>query len=501
MKKHCLRAMCVLLALFSLLLTLAACGENTTEQPSATTAQTTGNQDPAQTTPTVDKNGFLLDSLPESFDTKMETTKLLYWKDAENTEYKVDSLSGSDIIANSLFTRNAAVQRRMDVDLEFYPVSGNYNNASNFTTTLFTAVNAGTKYDIVSTYSMVQAICARDGLLADLTGTYLDVTKPWWPTSITEGLKIGDALYFATGDASINTLYMMYCCYFNKSLLESYHPDLDIYALVEDGNWTFDQMLELIQGVYSDGGDTGKDAKGDTFGVIGNTLYSSAMIEAFGFREIENVDGSLAVSTQWASEDVETAIVSIQNMFNSEFAISAETADVRDGFKTGRSMFAILYADQAAKRFSKEQNLSYGVVPLPKLNTQQASYITPVANPASFYGIAVNSEDVSFASAVLECWASEGYRQVSPTLFEKCFKLKYSADDKNALMYDYIRNGMQFSMARLFTLASNKEIVSFTLAPKIDGELVNWLTLTASKENGMYSSVRQLTSYFENLAQ
>ena len=499
MKLKTTKLLCLMLALFTLVTLLAACGAEEQQQPASTTAPNGSTQDPTVTAPAVDRNGFILDSLPKEFDTEMEVTKIMYWKDAENTEYDVEALSGSDIIGNSIFSRNAAVENRMDIELEFYPVSGNYNNASNFTTTLSIAVNSGTKYDIISTYSMVEAICARDGLLSDLTNTYLDTTKPWWPTSITEGLKIGDSLYFATGDASINTLYMMYCCYFNKSLLEAYHPDLDIYSLVDAGEWTYDKFLELIEDVYTDAGEPGKDAAADTFGVVGNTLYSNSMIEAFGFTEIENKNGQLVVTDQWKSEAVENVIISLQNMFASDFAINADTADVRDSFNTGRSMFAILYADQAAKRFSKNETLSYGVVPLPKLNAQQESYITPIANPASFYGIAVNSEDVSFASAVLECWASEAYRQVSPTLFEKCFKLKYSANDKNAKMYDYIRNGMKFNMARLFGLASNKEIVAFTFEPTLNDVSVSWLTLAGSRENGMVTAVRLLNSYFQNL--
>lgn len=499
MKTNFIRWLCAAMVLLMVIPFAVSCGNNE-NPPVETTAGSNGTtKEPTDDAPTTDRNGFILDSLPETFDTEMETTKIMYWKDAENTEYEVAELSGSDIIGNALFSRNLSVENRMNITLEYFPVNGNYNNVSNFTTNLSIAVNTGIKYDLVSAYSMVQAVCARDGLLSDLTNTYLDTTKPWWPEGIIEGLKIGDSLYFATGDASINTLYMMYCCYFNKSLLEAHYPDLDIYSVVENDEWTYNKFLELINGVYSDAGEPGKDAAADTFGVVGNTLYSNAMIEAFGFSEIENKDGKLTVTSQWNSEEVENVIVSLQNMFASEYAINADTSDVRDSFNTGRSMFAVLYADQAAKRFSKNQSLSYGVVPLPKLDSQQESYITPIANPASFYGIAVNSEDISFASAVLECWASEGYRQVSPTLFEKCFKLKYSINDQNARMYDYIRNGMKFNLARLFGLASNREIVSFTLAPTLDDVAVSWLTLTSSRENGMVTAVRLLNSYFENL--
>lgn len=496
MEKRSLRMMCLLIAIITLLATVAGCK---TDKKNQTDTGTAAETDTSASDSLYDEEGFLKDDLPETFDTDLDKVRILYWSDAENKEYSVDSLSGSDIINNALYTRNDTVADRMGVELEFVPCKGNYNAASTFTTTLFNAISAGDCYDLVSAYSMTMAICARDGMLADMNDTYVDLEKPWWPNSLTQSCQIGNALYFASGDASINTLYMMYCCYFNKELLEAYHEDVDLYDIVDNGEWTYEKMLTLMTDVYADGGVEGKDADADTFGMIGCTLYNNAMIEAFGFDEIVNSNGELTLSADWDSSRVESAITMIQNMFNTDYAISAETANVRDGFNTGRSLFAILYADQAAKRFSKNQALSYGVVPLPMLDGEQEGYITPVANPASFYGISTNTKDLMFASAVLECWASEGYRQVSPSLFEKCFKLRYSADDDNAKMYDYIRDGMKFNMARLFVLASNKSIQSFTLAPTIDGSAVNWLTLTESKKTSMSSAIRELNVFFKNL--
>ena len=52
--------------------------------------------------------------------------------------------------------------------------------------------------------------------------------------------------------------------------------------------------------------------------------------------------------------------------------------------------------------------------------------------------------------AMLECMASEAYRQVTPAVFETAMKLKYSSGDNDAMMYDLIRNGISFDTGRIF---------------------------------------------------
>ena len=498
MRKIGIRILSALVAIMTLTAAFVSCSDNEKNEESeslTSTEKVTGDVIDKEEDK-YDSNGFIKDELPDNLSTDLKEVSILYWSDAENREYEIDSLSNGDGINNALYYRNAAVSTRMGVELAFEGVGGNYNNCEKFITSLTTAVNAGKAYDIVSAYSMVMSVCARDGLLVDMSDTYIDLEKPWWPSSLTESCRIGDALYFNSGDASINTLYMMYCCYFNATMLDQYHSDVDIYELVRQGDWTYEKMVELMKDVVSN---STRDPKTDTFGMIGASLYSSTLLEGFGFSEIDVVDGELTVSADYESSIVEQMITEIQNMFNSDYAVMGATADVRDGFNTGRSLFAILYADQAAKRFSKNTQLTYGVVPMPKLEKTQESYITPVANPSSFYGISSSSKDPMFVSAVLECWASESYRRVSPELFEKSFKLKYSEGSDNAQMYDYIRDGMRFNTARLYTLASGKQIKPFTLVPTVDGTTVNWLTYTASVKGPMELALRELNVAFKNI--
>ena len=68
-------------------------------------------------------------------------------------------------------------------------------------------------------------------------------------------------------------------------------------------------------------------------------------------------------------------------------------------------------------------------------------------------------------SAVLECWASEGYRLTTPEIFEVNMQLKYSAGQDETDMFEYIRSGIVFDLGKIFgfDLNSISELASSTI--------------------------------------
>ena len=59
------------------------------------------------------------------------------------------------------------------------------------------------------------------------------------------------------------------------------------------------------------------------------------------------------------------------------------------------------------------------------------------------------------SSAVLECMASEAYRQLNEVFFETNLKLRYAPDERLAEMYDLIRESITFDFAYIY-----KEVLS-----------------------------------------
>lgn len=95
-----------------------------------------------------------------------------------------------------------------------------------------------------------------------------------------ESAKIGDKLFMSIGCADPlywDCVYAMYC---NKQLAEKYNlPDL--YALVREGIWTFDKLIEYSALAEVDLNGDGKMDENDQFGYLtGNNMEMDALIPA-----------------------------------------------------------------------------------------------------------------------------------------------------------------------------------------------------------------------------
>ena len=74
----------------------------------------------------------------------------------------------------------------------------------------------------------------------------------------------------------------------------------------------------------------------------------------------------------------------------------------------------------------------------------------------SLYAICTASEHKNESATLLEALASQGYRTVTPALFEISLKTKYAKDSETGKMFDLIRETVVFDLGRLYTTAFNK---------------------------------------------
>jgi hypothetical protein len=66
------------------------------------------------------------------------------------------------------------------------------------------------------------------------------------------------------------------------------------------------------------------------------------------------------------------------------------------------------------------------------------------------YCIPIDAKNTAKSGAVLECMASEAYRNVTPALFETAFKYQYSNSQLDADMFEIVRDNVVFDICRPF---------------------------------------------------
>ena len=213
------------LILGEMLSSFAACGD-----ASSGGDVTTNSDDSAVETsdPTLDSNGFLLDSIPADTNFGGATVNILIREAVADTEFFVEEETG-DIVDDALYERNATVEDRLGVDLNFIPQPGEWNEKDTFNGLIKNSVMAADgAYDLCAVLSNQLSTLTLDGLLTNLNSLdYLDFEKPWWAKGLLDELAVDNKLYFASGDASLGLINGMMCVFYNKQLCEDYSiPDL-----------------------------------------------------------------------------------------------------------------------------------------------------------------------------------------------------------------------------------------------------------------------------------
>jgi hypothetical protein len=421
---------------------------------------------------------FINDDLPADLNYGGKVCRVLYWNDAENREYFADGITG-ELVNDAIYERNLEVESRLGIKFDFVGEKGSYYEMNTFFNHLNNSMKAGEHaYDIASSYSMGIALLTYNGLCMALQDNqYIDYEKPWWPDALLGQATINGNLYFVSGDLSTNMLYMMYITYFNKQFI----ADLGLespYDLVSNNQWTIDKMFEMGQNAYNDLNGNGKFDENDRMAQLTSTIHIEAFFWGSGIRTVDrDASGKLVVSDLYSSERAINVINKISAYFNTTNCAMIGGSP-RAAFDEGRTLFHTDRADVGVSDINS--GMEYGIVPVCKYDSQQESYYTILGNPFSLYCIPADASDGDMSGAVLECLASEGYRTITPALFETTMKIKYAFDDTASQMYDIVRQSTVYDLGRIFS-------------PQLGSAFINQYRSAVSSNSGTWASASKVT--------
>jgi len=452
------RCLSVVLAVLLLVQVFSACSESktNTDEPTAdpgTAADPVSAGDvPEETEP---ETQFMPDTLPD-LDLGGETCRIFCWESWDFGEFFIEEDTG-EIVVSAVFNRNLTVEDRLNVKLEweqFPRQDAAYGSVMKNAVSKQNTSGDGT-YDIIANYGMRVASCATDGMLMNLwEADHIDLSKPWYYASATSaGTLHKGYTYFTAGDLSYNALARMSGVFFNQGLITDFSL-ADPYELVLEGSWTIDKMHEMIVGTYRDLDGDGKCGQGDQYGVMCagdqiNTLYYGT-----GSHFIEHdEEGNPIISPDVYSERTLSILEKYLSLFAEDAAYKNPQTDVPAIFDEGRSIFYIYPLGHVAEAGLRESEIQYGFIPQPKVTDDEETYHASVTNAVTLFAIPLVIQSVERASAVFECLASEGYRQVSPVVFEQAYKAKYNYDEssRQTTIFDMIRANAVFDLGKIFS--------------------------------------------------
>lgn len=434
MKKH-LRSAALWLAVLLLLSGCAANGASTGTQTQAVS----DNAQAAETT-----SAELKDSLGEHnfggavFDIVYSAEQLgAMWP------YCAESENG-DILNDAVWTRDARVKERFNVDIAYHDKGGTGTNQIN---AMRDSVLAGdNQYDmcINHTFAGFNAAIA-EGILYDFNKIpNLDFDKPWWRQSIRDNIEINGILLAAVSDM----IYAYYdVVYFNKEVMDNNGIGYP-YDKVKSGGWTWDYVAEITRNVTRDLNGDGKYDDSDVWdwAVDGNLSSMTRLIHSNGMKMAElDADGKPSLAGM-QSEKMQTVIEKyydlVWNDNRSYFPGKNGKADVLTVFKDGHDM--MMHTQTLKLPQLRDVTFEFGIVPLPKYDENQDKYLSLASTQMML--VPADIKDPEFIGVLLEALAAGSYKEVVPKLYDVLYENKFLRDEESKEMFEIIKTTLVYDL-------------------------------------------------------
>ncbi|MCI8388878.1 MAG: extracellular solute-binding protein [Clostridiales bacterium] len=365
--------------------------------------------------------------------------------------YEFEAEETGDIVDDAIYSRNASVRDRYNVNINTIAIDGDWNARESFINMIAQSVLANDDdYQLVAGYNAYITSMITQGYLLDTNELGIDFSSPWWYSGFNDNVEIEGKKYFCLGDASLTMWENLEVVYFNKKLLEDYKLDSP-YELIGNDKWTFDVMKDYCRLVSSDLNNDSVMDETDQWGMIFYNIRDVALY--FENSYCRTGDDGYPKITFFSERlvDIFDDVYSFVNVDNGAHQFEPDVD--QKVFSEDRALFfqgPLRYASLFRKNTS-----DFGIVPFPKYDENQSRYYTTVVDDLSVFCVPSVVQDKEFCGVILDALCRESSKQVIPCYYDKALKVKYSRDPESEEMLNLVRDSIYFDFGYVYSIALN----------------------------------------------
>lgn len=387
----------------------------------------------------------------------------------DNYEYELFGEEDSkDTLDQLLFKRNRALQERFNVQLVSLPTqsTGIGDQQSHYDDVQRALSRNETDFDVVAMFAYQSGKLIKSGYYLDWRSDIpycqdsIKAGADWWPKGINDDCTIFGRQYVAVSDICITAIEMAWSIVFNKDLVADHNIVSRIgtltgksyesmYDVVDSGDWTLDVMNNTLKSFFVPGTSNDKDA-----GLYGMILQGSTGVDAFafsfGYHYIIN-DGvetpELWTLTGGTITTLETlrSFASSEGVYNTYGTGKAES-DLSTLFAERHSLFSNLPLETLKSDIIHDMEDSFGILPYPKLNTQQKKYLTGTVDHYSVLSVPWTNFNTERVGAVIEAISAYNNQHVNDVYYESIVTHKNTRDLESVRMINLIMEGRVYDL-------------------------------------------------------
>ena len=369
-----------------------------------------------------------------------------------------DDQTELDYLDQEIVRRNQKVETMLNVKLNYKLNTAADENMNDLITVA--GKNGMGEYDIVSNYA---ALATSTNVLQYYMNfnneqfTYMDLTKPYWNQSFIKDAEAFGKLYVCVGDANLSVYDRAIVVFYNKAKAEIYLNDVNLYQMVIDKEWTYEEFYNIIANLYEDNGT--QDEADDFYGVA--SIKGSEAMDGFLYSlgaslTQKDANGNHTLVTDSAYTRLGSAFTMVYDFWQTEGSKMIEgSGNNYDFFTTGKALFDIdvMYHYESGNQMLRNMTDGYGVIPMPMFNTDQGEYMCGIQDAHNVMSIVSHfNQDYEMISAVMESLHAESYSSVRPFYIEKIVKGQFLDADSNTV-FEMILNGTRWDFADIYNAA------------------------------------------------
>lgn len=460
--KNLKRILCLTLALLMLLTSLIACA-NSEEEDTGHGELSISEDGPVET----DQYGQEVYSDPTaglSFGGK-QVNFLVRSGSQYLREWYTDNPTSN--VDQQIYSRNVTVEDALDVKLNYIVQAEGADNKDFYTKVTNAGASGQGEIDVVSGFA---AYATNQNAMPYYVNwfdseklPYLNLDRKYWNQNYQRDAAAFGKLYVNVGDMNLSLYDRCMVVFFNKTKVAQYIKDssgnpINLYELVQNGQWYYETFYNMIKDVYEDTGDVqeqrdNKDFYGVT-GIKGSEASDAFLYSLGGMLSTTASDGSHSLVTDTKLQKLGDIYEAMTEFWYSNGAIMPTDSGTNyDVFTGGHALFTVDVVWHYETGLTKLHAMSdgYGIIPMPKFDEDQESYITGVQDAYNVLSImhCGQNQDLAMISAVLEKMAYESYNTVRPYYVENILKLR-NMDYDSSNCFNYVIDNIRFDFCDVY---------------------------------------------------
>lgn len=294
-----------------------------------------------------------------------------------------------------------------------------------------------------------------ESLLNDVS-EYQDIQiyEPWWGQKIREESQFGGSstMYYAQSDISLTAFDLTWCVAVDLDRIANQDME-NPYTLVDNNEWTMEKLLTMAKEGMTpndDGTYTYNDNTSCVFGLITYNNFSLALLNGSGCFLTQKNDLGMPTFTG-TGERFSDAVAEIATAFNTSGLMkhaNDEGFHYEEIFAARRALFAGIEV-KATQKF-RSTGMHYGIVPVPKSNSEQSTYYSNVNYEAPLLVIPNTDTNKDRTGRILDTMAYLSYKKLLPVYYTSNLSYKAIGTQEGSKMLDLIRDTRCFETSLFY---------------------------------------------------